>query len=47
MFSKTRLRGFIAAVITIIVLVVFVAIAAKVLGWNIPGLSAITDSLGI
>ncbi len=41
MARMTKVRTFLGAVFAIIVLIVFVAIAARVLGWNIPILNDI------
>lgn len=45
--SKTKVRAFIAAVITIIVLTVFASFAARSLGYDIPGLNRIPAALGM
>ena len=42
MARMTKVRGFLGAVVAIVVLVVFVAIAARVLGWDIPLLNNIS-----
>lgn len=43
---KTQVRALMASVITIIVLVIFVAIAAKMLAYDIPVLNSIADAMG-
>ncbi|MBX7257492.1 MAG: hypothetical protein K1Y02_14105 [Candidatus Hydrogenedentes bacterium] len=44
---KTQINAFFGSLFAIIVLVVFAAIAAAVMGKRIPGLSAISDAMGI
>lgn len=41
MARMTKVRGFLGAVFAIVILIVFVAIAARVLGWDIPVLNDI------
>jgi len=43
----TKIRGFLAAVAAIVILVVFSAITAKVLGMDVPGLRNITNAIGM
>lgn len=45
--SATKTREKIAAIVAIVLIVVFLAVAAAVMGWDIPILSKITDALGI
>jgi hypothetical protein len=45
--SKVKIRAFSMAVVAVAILVVFAAIAAKVMGYDVPGLSAITNAIGM
>ncbi len=45
--SMTKIRGFLAGVVAVIVLVLFAAFATSVMGMDVPGLSAIADALGM
>ena len=47
MVRMTKVRAFVAAVFAIVVLAVFVAIAGRILGFDIPGLSKIPDAIGM
>ncbi|MFO7974246.1 MAG: hypothetical protein R6V12_06405 [Candidatus Hydrogenedentota bacterium] len=39
MARMTKIRAFLGAVFAIVILIVFIAIAARVLGWDIPVLN--------
>jgi hypothetical protein len=45
--SSTKVRGFIAAVFAVTVLILGGAFATSALGWTIPGLSHIAEALGM
>ncbi|MCP4645734.1 MAG: hypothetical protein GY851_35140 [bacterium] len=44
---KTQIRAFIAGVITLVVLVLFLAIASSKLGWDVPVLRNIAGAIGM
>ena len=44
---KTKVRETVATIIIIVIVVIVAAIGCKALGYNVPGLSAITDALGM
>lgn len=44
--AMTKIRAFIAGVVAVVLLVVFAAFTARVLGWHVPILTAITDRFG-
>ena len=45
--TKTKMQKFFGSVAAFIILVVFAAVAAAMLGKQIPGLSMISDAMGI
>lgn len=45
--SWTKTREAMAAIVAIILVIVFAAIGAAIFGWDIPILSKITDALGL
>ena len=47
MVRWTKIRAFGGAVFAIVVVVLFVAVAAALFGYQIPVLSSITDAIGI
>ena len=47
MISRTRIRSFIAAVVTIAIVLVFGAFVSSSQGWNLPIFSSIADMLGM
>lgn len=47
LITKTKMQAFFGSVAAIIVLVVFVSAATALLGYRLPGLSIISDAMGI
>lgn len=45
--TKTKIQKFFGSIVAFIILVVFVAVTAAMLGKQIPGLVMITDAMGI
>lgn len=45
--TRTKIRAFIAGLITVIVLILFAAVASRMLGYDLPILGAIADMIGI
>ena len=43
---KTKIRETIFSIVMVIVLILFAAFGSAMLGYRIPGLSAITDAFG-
>jgi hypothetical protein len=44
-FNKTR--EIIAAIVAIILIILFAAVGAALMGWDIPGLKFISNAMGI
>jgi hypothetical protein len=44
--SPTKIRGFIAGVFAVTVLILGASFATQAMGWTIPGLSHIANALG-
>jgi len=45
--TRTKIRAFIAGLITVIVLILFAAVGSRMLGYDLPVLGGIADMLGI
>jgi len=45
--TKTKMQQIFGSIVALIILVVFAAVAAAMLGKNIPGLVIISDAMGI
>ena len=44
--AMTKIRGFIGAVVAVVILIVFSAIVASVLEWDVPVLRDISGAIG-
>ena len=45
--TKTKMQKFFGSVAAFIILIIFVSVASAMLGYRLPGLSMISDAMGI
>ena len=45
--SMNKTREIIAAIVAVILIILFAAVGAALMGWDIPGLNFISNAMGI